>query len=114
MRSTRGGIVLVAAAALLEVAAATPLGIELPPETATLRRADLPGYAIALGKCAICHSADYIALQPPHLSLAKWTAEVTKMQHAYGAPLEDAEIQPIAIYLTYAYGDATSLPAAAN
>ena len=81
--------------------------IELPPETAKLRVSTLPGYQLALQKCGICHSADYIAYQPPHMTLVQWTAEVAKMQHAYGAPLEDAQIAPIAEYLASSYGDAT-------
>ena len=53
-------------------------------DTSTLRASDLPGYAIALQKCGICHSADYISFQPPGMDLAQWTAEMTKMQHSYG------------------------------
>ncbi|MEP6883566.1 MAG: hypothetical protein ABJC66_02340 [Gammaproteobacteria bacterium] len=85
--------------------------IKLPPETAVLRRSDLPGYNIALQKCGICHSADYINLQPPHMTLAQWTAEINKMQHVYGAPIDDAEIGLLGIYITIAYGDATTVKA---
>jgi cytochrome c551/c552 len=86
--------------------------IKLPPETAVLTASPLPGYQIAAQKCSICHSVDYITLQPPAMSLKQWTGEVAKMQHAYGAPLDDSEIKPLAVYLTAAYGDATSVPAA--
>jgi hypothetical protein len=84
--------------------------IKLPKETAVLRPSSLFGYRIAREKCGICHSADYINLQPPRMTLAQWTAEMVKMQHAYGAPLDEAEIKLLAIYLTSAYGDAATLP----
>lgn len=86
--------------------------IKLPSETAVLRPSNLPGYTIALQKCGICHSADYINLQAPHMSLTQWTAEMTKMQHAYGAPIDEAEIMLLGIYLTITYGDATTVKAA--
>jgi DMSO/TMAO reductase YedYZ molybdopterin-dependent catalytic subunit len=42
----------------------------------------------------------------PGMSVTQWTAEVTKNQHV-GAPIEDSEIEPLAIYLASAYaGDA--------
>jgi len=42
-------------------------------------------------------SSDYISTQPRGLvdPRAFWTAEVTKMQHAYGAPVEDADVAKI-------------------
>ncbi len=83
--------------------------IRLPAETAVLRTSELPGYTIALQKCGICHSADYVNLQPPHMSLLQWTAEMAKMQHAYGAPIDETEIKLLGIYLTTTYGDATTV-----
>jgi len=85
---------------------AAPREIKLPPETVLLRRSELPGAAIAAQKCAICHSADYVSYQPPGLTLAQWTAEVSKMQHAYGAPLTEGEVKEIGAYLAVAYGSA--------
>ncbi len=83
--------------------------IKLPPEGVALRASELPGYPIALQKCGICHSADYINLQPPHMSLTQWTAEMVKMQHAYGAPIDETEIKLLGVYFTSTYGDATSI-----
>ncbi len=83
---------------------------KLPKETAVLRPSELIGYKIAREKCGICHSADYINLQPPGMALAQWTAEMVKMQHAYGAPLDEGEIKQLGIYLTSAYGDASTIP----
>ncbi len=85
---------------------AAPQDIKLPPETVKLKPAKRPGYGIAMQKCAICHSADYVAYQPPGLSLTQWTAEMKKMQHAYGAPIDDAEVEQLGAYLAVAYGSA--------
>ena len=81
-------------------------GITLPPDVSKLRPSNLPGYALAQQKCGICHSADYISYQPPGLSLAQWTAEMDKMQHSYGAPLDRTEVALIGAYLAVAYGSA--------
>ncbi|RYZ79556.1 MAG: c-type cytochrome [Proteobacteria bacterium] len=59
---------------------------------------------LSKAKCLICHSADLINQQPPSLNLDQWTAEVRKMQHAYGAPLETDEMAVIAQYLAVTYG----------
>ena len=93
------------------VAFAAPVAIKLPQETAKLRAAKLPGYAIAVQKCAICHSADYINFQPPGMNQAQWTAEVAKMQHAFGAPITDDEVRQIGAYLAVAYGSAKATDA---
>jgi hypothetical protein len=70
--------------------------ITLPPPNNTFN--DGPNAALAQAKCVICHSADYIYTQPP-LTKAQWTAEVTKMQKAYGAPIADADIPLLVDYL---------------
>ncbi|MDN0083788.1 c-type cytochrome [Crenobacter sp. SG2305] len=101
---------VLAGAALM--AAASPLEIKLPPETAAFKPSPLPGYALAQQKCSICHSADYINYQPPGLSLAQWTGEASKMQHAYGAPISDEEVKIIGTYLATTYGSAKADAAA--
>ena len=105
----------ISAAILLLVATATAsrLGaeivtIKLPPETATFK--DAPGVTALSAQCLTCHSAEYVAMQPP-LSLKVWTAEVTKMQQKYGAQFSTNEIAPIAYYLAVNYGSETNLPA---
>jgi cytochrome c551/c552 len=90
---------------------AEPKPLELPPETAKLTPSHLAGYAIAAQKCGICHSADYITFQPPGMNQMQWTAEMQKMQHVYGAPIDDAEIKLLGIYLAVTYGDASSVSA---
>ena len=85
---------------------AAPLTITLPAETAKLRPSSLPGYQIAMQKCATCHSADYVSYQPPGMTLKQWTAEMSKMQHLYGAPITDDEVNKIGAYLAVSYGSA--------
>lgn len=98
---------------LISLAAhAAPVEITLPVETATLRESTLPGYTLAQQKCSICHSVDYISFQPPGMNLEQWTAEMTKMQHSYGAPIDEQEIKSIAAYLAVTYGSAKASDAA--
>ena len=40
------------------------------------------------------------------MSQAQWTAELAKMQQAYGAPISDDEVKQIGAYLAVAYGSA--------
>jgi cytochrome c5 len=53
--------------------------------------------------CNICHSVDYIIMQPK-ANRAQWTASVNKMIKTFGAPVlpEDAEI--VITYITQNYG----------
>lgn len=92
-------------------AQATPVNFKLPSETAKLRPSTLPGAAMAEQKCGICHSADYVNYQPPGMNQAQWTAEMAKMQHAYGAPISDEEVKQIGAYLAVAYGSAKATDA---
>lgn len=93
------------------IASAAPVSITLPQETAQLKPSTHPGYVVATQMCAICHSADYINQQPGKMTLTQWTAEVAKMQHAYGAPLSDDQVKQIGEYLAITYG--SEKPAAA-
>ena len=111
-RAARAAAGILLAAAAICGAGEAPHAITLPPETAVLTASPLPGFKIAVEKCGICHSADYISLQPPRMSLAQWTAEVVKMQHAYGAPIDDTEIKLLGVYLASTYGDASTVTAA--
>ncbi len=53
--------------------------------------------------CNICHSLDYITMQP-HFSRAQWNAEVTKMIKVMGAPIGEADEKAIVNYLSAQYG----------
>lgn len=99
-------LVCVALGVVALFAQAAPLNFKLPADTTKLRSSTLPGAAIAAQKCSLCHSADYVNYQPPGLSQAQWTAEMAKMQHAYGAPISDDEVKQIGAYLAVAYGSA--------
>lgn len=100
-------LVFVLAAVTVSVGViAAPIQVKLPVEAAKFRPSSQPGYELALQKCGICHSADYIAYQPPALTLTQWTAEVSKMQHTYGAPIAEDEVIRIGAYLAVAYGSA--------
>lgn len=85
---------------------AAPIAITLPPDTSHLLSSTLLGYSVAQEKCGICHSADYINFQPPGMNLTQWTGVVTKMQHAFGAPVSDDQVKLIGAYLAVAYGNA--------
>ena len=78
--------------------------ITLPPPNNQLK--DGPNLALAQSKCLVCHSADYIYTQPP-LTRAQWTAEVTKMQKVYAAPIADADIPLLVDYLMSQNGKGT-------
>ena len=97
-------LVTTMAAALAAVATARPVSYDLPPEVAELAAG--PGLEGAQANCVACHSADYIATQPRNLRdpAGFWTAEVNKMRHAYGAPIEEADVKAIVAYLVAVYG----------
>ncbi len=80
--------------------------ISLPASTISLPVSKLPGYNLALQKCTICHSVDYIHHQPPGMDQKAWTSAVFKMQHSYGAPINESDINSIGAYLSVVYGTA--------
>jgi mono/diheme cytochrome c family protein len=87
---------VLASALLILGAASSTVTITLPPDNVQFKPG--PGAELATGNCATCHSAAYIYTQPP-LNRKQWTAEVVKMQKAYGAPINDTDITPIVDYL---------------
>jgi sulfite dehydrogenase (cytochrome) subunit B len=54
--------------------------------------------------CNICHSVDYITMQPKS-SKASWAGSVTKMRKVFGAPISDADAEIITNYLAAKYGN---------
>ncbi len=52
--------------------------------------------------CAICHSVDYITMQP-NFPEKKWGEIVTKMIKAFGAPIPADTAREITAYLGTAY-----------
>jgi mono/diheme cytochrome c family protein len=63
-----------------------------------------PNKALVIGRCAACHSQDYIPMNSPFLDRKGWEAEVNKMVKAYGAPMEPDEVAKIVDYLATNYG----------
>ncbi len=53
--------------------------------------------------CSICHSLDYITMQPK-FTRAQWSAEVNKMIKVMGAPIPERDAKAIESYLTASYG----------
>jgi cytochrome c551/c552 len=80
---------------------AGPLKIDLPPETAAFKPGT--GSEIANGQCLICHSVEYVTMQPP-LPRAYWTASVKKMREKFGAPLPPEQVEAVVNYLVRNYG----------
>ena len=56
------------------------------------------GADLANGYCRICHSADFVYVQPP-LSKKTWHVEVVKMQKAFKCPLPDSDVNELVAYL---------------
>jgi hypothetical protein len=55
--------------------------------------------------CGICHSLDYIAMQP-QFPRAKWNAIVNKMIKVMGAPISEEDAKVVTNYLATEYGTA--------
>lgn len=78
--------------------------ITLPRETATYVASQLPGYPLVQRNCTGCHSAHYVAMQPPSSPRAWWDATVKKMKKPFGAPFPDDDIAAMVDYLVKTYG----------
>jgi cytochrome c5 len=75
--------------------------ITLPDIPAELKDGD--GKVLTESHCNICHSLDYIIMQPK-FTQAQWTATVNKMIKTYGAPLSQEDAEKIIQYLSAQYG----------
>ena len=88
------------AIALIAAALAVPaLADEKPVQ---LKKA--PGLDKVEANCQACHTLAYIPMNSPFLNAAGWSATVTKMIKAFGAPIEEADAKAIADYLAKNYG----------
>ena len=63
------------------------------------------GMEVARANCLICHSTDYIVLQPRG-DAKQWQAVVTKMIKVFGAPITPDNEKTIVEYLSSAYSPA--------
>ena len=74
----------------------TTRSISLPPDPFSFQPGK--GQEVANTYCVICHSADYIYMQPGH-SKGKWAALIHKMQQVFGCPIPQDQIPALAAYL---------------
>lgn len=95
-RAVAIALVLFFAIAGIAGASKSPKSIVLPAPDQTFR--DGPGADVVRANCSMCHSSEYIYMQP-RLTHAGWLAEVTKMRKAYGAPISDDAVPTIVDYL---------------
>src|SRR6266550_2668471 len=89
------------------IASGAELTIQLPLEVNSFKQD--AGAEIANAQCLICHSVEYISTQPK-MQRAFWKAGVQKMQQKYGAPISDAQVEPLVDYLVKNYGVVTNAP----
>ena len=102
LKSCRPVLLLLCGCVLAPMAAkAGILKIKLPPETRVYKPG--PGSDLANGQCLVCHSVEYVLMQPP-LTRSVWTAEVQKMKDKYGAQIPADQIVPLVDYLVRTYG----------
>ena len=74
------------------------------PDENRVQLKDGPNKALVIGRCAACHSQDYIPMNSPFLDRKGWEAEVAKMIKAYGAPVAPEDAPRIVDYLVEHYG----------
>ena len=94
-------LLILGCAAIALLTAAGDVDFTLPPENNMLKPG--PGVELITAQCLLCHSADYIGIQP-RLARAVWKAEVIKMQQKYGAPILTNNVDALVDYLTANYG----------
>lgn len=76
-------------------------GAALADEPAALKAG--AGEDVTSADCNACHTSDYIVMNSVFLTGAQWTAEVTKMRKAFGAPIDDTTAAEISAYLAAHY-----------
>jgi cytochrome c5 len=89
-------VALAACAAPLAADLSGTVKIDVPPETARFKPG--PGMETAEKSCMMCHSVDYIYMQPP-LTREQWHGEVMKMKKVYGALFPESDVDAIVDYL---------------
>lgn len=104
-RTLRLASVAAALAAATALAVAGSKSITLPPDGAVLTPSPLPGYAKAQADCTVCHSAEYMLMQPPNAGRAYWNAMAHRMKDVFKAPFNEADIPDIVEYLSATYGN---------
>jgi cytochrome c5 len=59
---------------------------------------DGPNKELVMVQCAMCHTPQYITLQPP-LSKDAWTASITKMRTTFSGPIPEDQVPKILEYV---------------
>jgi hypothetical protein len=62
-----------------------------------------PGRDLTVGRCAICHSVEYIPSNAPAMNRTAWQKTIQKMKDKFGAPITDDEAKQILDYLDANY-----------
>jgi mono/diheme cytochrome c family protein len=57
-----------------------------------------PGSDLASRYCLMCHSAEYVYMQPPH-PREDWMEIVNKMKTSFGCPISNEDMAPLVDYL---------------
>jgi mono/diheme cytochrome c family protein len=70
--------------------------LNLPPDPISFQPGS--GSELASRYCLMCHSAEYVYMQPPH-SREQWMEIVNKMKTTFGCPISNEDIAPLADYL---------------
>ena len=77
--------------------------ITLPADNAYAELKPGPGVEIVRTNCVLCHSLDYIVMQPRG-DAKQWQAVITKMITVYGAAISEQDMKAIVDYLASAHG----------
>jgi len=88
--------------ALLAALAAGAWAIASADEESVQLRAGA-GRDLVTGRCAMCHSLDYIPNNAPVMDRGGWQKSIQKMRDRFGAPITDQEAQQILDYLAGSY-----------
>ena len=99
MRISRFSATFARAAALL-VCAQAQAGEE------ALKLDEGAGHDVVTTSCVLCHSLDYIQMDAPVMTHARWETTVRKMIDKFGAPISSDDAKVIVDYLSAHYAGA--------
>jgi len=96
-------LALLVVALAISAAEAADKTIPMPPDDAYATLKPGAGVDVTRQQCALCHSTDYIVMQPRG-DAKQWDGVVTKMVKVFGAPLDEGDAKAIVEYLATQYG----------